>query len=104
MRKLTFLLALAAIAAAIVATTAIAATTSVKWKSHYKSSVTIKKGGTVRFVWADGEAHNVKGPGFRSKVITRKGATYSHTFTKRGTFKILCEVHPTTMKETVKVV
>jgi plastocyanin len=45
----------------------------------------------------------VKGPGFKSKTIAKKGFAYSHTFKTKGTFKIICQVHPTTMKTTVKV-
>ena len=47
--------------------------------------------------------HNVKGPGFVSKTTSKKGTTYSHRFGKRGTFKIICQVHPTSMKTIVKV-
>jgi plastocyanin len=45
----------------------------------------------------------VKGPGFKSSVKTGKGKSYSHTFRARGTFKIICQIHPTTMKTVVKV-
>jgi plastocyanin len=45
----------------------------------------------------------VKGPGFSSKVMSGKGKTYSHRFGKKGTFKIICQIHPTTMKTVVKV-
>jgi plastocyanin len=45
----------------------------------------------------------VKGKGFSSKVVTGKGKTYSHRFRTKGTFKVICQVHPTTMKTVVKV-
>jgi plastocyanin len=67
------------------------------------STVKIAKGGTVKWVWTDGAPHNVKGTGFKSKTIAKKGYAYSHTFKSKGTFKIICQVHPTTMKTTVKV-
>jgi plastocyanin len=102
MRKLYALLAIAALLAAIGAATAFGST-GVKWKTHTSTTVKIRKGGTVKWVWADSEIHNVKGPGFRSKSVARKGTVYPHTFKSRGTFKIICEVHPTTMKTIVKV-
>jgi plastocyanin len=103
MRKYTALLAVVVLAAALVATQAFAATTSVTWKVGSNKTVKIRKGGTVKWVWGDGQPHNVKGSGFKSKVLTGKGKTYSHRFGSKGTFKIICQVHPTTMKTVVKV-
>src|SRR3954449_2864324 len=101
MRKLFASLAVVTVFA-VVAATAFAAT-SVSWHVGTKKTVSIRKGGVVKWVWADGKPHNVKGPGFRSDAKTGKGKTYSHRFRKRGTFKIICQVHPTTMKTIVKV-
>jgi plastocyanin len=103
MRKLIVLAALVVVASLATAT-AFAATTSVSWKVPSKKTVKIKRNSSVKWVWADRQPHNVKGPGFRSKTVTRKGFSYTRKFTKRGTFRILCEVHPTTMKTVVKVV
>jgi plastocyanin len=103
MRKYTALLAVLALTAALVATQAFAATTSVTWKIGTNKTVKIRKGGTVKWVWGDGQPHNVKGSGFKSKVLTGKGKTYSHRFGSKGTFKIICQIHPTTMKAVVKV-
>jgi plastocyanin len=103
MRKFTALLAILALAAALIAAQALAATTSVPWKVGSNKTVKIRKGGTVKWVWADGQPHNVKGSGFKSKVLTGKGKTYSHRFGSKGTFKIICQIHPTTMKTVVKV-
>lgn len=103
MRKYTALLAVIALAAALIATQAFAATTSTTWKVGVNKTVKIRKGGTVKWVWGDGSPHNVKGPGFKSKVLTGKGKTYSHRFGSKGTFKIICQIHPTTMKTVVKV-
>jgi plastocyanin len=103
MRKLTAVLAVAALLAAIGAVSAFAATKTVKWHVPTSSTVKIAKGGTVKWVWTDGAPHNVKGTGFKSKTIAKKGYAYSHTFKSKGTFKIICQVHPTTMKTTVKV-
>lgn len=103
MRKLTALVAVAALLAAIGAASAFGAPKIVKWHVPTSSTVKIAKGGTVKWVWTDGVPHDVKGPGFKSKVIGRNGFTYSHTFRSKGTFKIVCQVHPTSMKTTVKV-
>jgi plastocyanin len=102
MRRLASLLVIASLLAAVAATAAFAAT-SVSWKVGTSKTVKIKKGGTVKWIWADGAPHNVKGPGFVSKTQTGKGKTYSHRFRKKGTFKIICQVHPTSMKTVVKV-
>jgi plastocyanin len=103
MRKVIALLALASLLAAIAAVSAFGATKTVQWKVGSKTTVRIGKGGTVKWVWADRTAHNVKGPGFHSKVLTGKGRSYSHTFRSRGRFTIICQIHPTTMKTTVRV-
>jgi|SRR5215208_5559851 plastocyanin len=102
MRRLAFLLVIASLLAAVVAASAFAAT-NVSWKIGSVKTVKIRKGGTVKWIWADGAPHNVKGPGFASKTVARKGTTYSHKFGKRGTFKIYCQVHPTSMKTKVVV-
>jgi plastocyanin len=102
MRKVTTLIAVIAVAAAVFAVQALAAT-SVAWKIGANKTVNIKKGGTVKWVWSDGQPHDVKGPGFTSKTSSKKGFAYSHTFNKKGTFKIICQVHPTSMKTIVKV-
>jgi plastocyanin len=102
MRKFTALFAVLALVAAIVAAQAFAAT-NVAWKVGANKTVKIGKGGTVNWIWSDGQPHDVKGPGFKSKIMTGKGKSYSHRFGTKGTFKIVCQVHPTTMKTIVKV-
>jgi plastocyanin len=102
MRRLTALLAVIALVAAVFAVQAFAASKTVKWHVGGRSTVQIHKGGSIKWVWTDGQPHNVKGPGFSSKVISHKGATYTHVFKKRGTFKIICQIH-SNMKTTVKV-
>jgi plastocyanin len=102
MRRLASLLVIAALLAGVLAATAFAAT-NVSWKVGTNKTVKIKKGGTVKWIWADGAPHNVKGHGFKSKVMTGKGKSYSHRFGSKGTFKIICQIHPTTMKTVVKV-
>ena len=102
MRRLSVLFVILALVAALIATQAFAAT-STPWKIGVNKTVKIRKGGTVKWVWADGAPHNVKGTGFSSKVMSGKGKTYSHRFGKKGTFKIVCQIHPGSMKTIVKV-
>jgi plastocyanin len=103
MRRFASLFVIAALVAGVVAATAFAAT-PVTWKVGTNKTVKIRKGAAVKWIWGDGAPHNVKGSGFKSKVLTGKGKTYSHTFRTRGTFRIICQIHPTTMKTVVKVV
>ncbi len=102
MRRISLVFVVLALAAAVVAASAFAAT-STPWKIGNNKTVKIRKGGTVKWVWADSAPHNVKGPGFKSRVMSGKGKAYSHRFLKRGTFKIVCEIHPGSMKTIVKV-
>ena len=67
-------------------------------------TVKISKGSTVKWVWSDGQPHNVKGPGFKSSTSSSKGHTYTHKFNKKGTFTIICTKHPSVMRMTVKVI
>ena len=71
MRKITALIAACALMAAIAATTAFAAT-NVTWKVGTNKTVHIRKGGTVKWIWGDRQPHNVKGPGFKSALKTKK--------------------------------
>ena len=101
------------IAAAAVAVPALAATRTVtvgdsffvhKAGSH---SVTIKKNGKVKWSWTGKKKHNVYettkptgAPHFHSP--THKGSgTFTHKFTKKGTYKFICSFENMTM--TVKV-
>jgi plastocyanin len=57
-------------------------------------------------VWSGHQPHNVvkrRGPGgsFNSGVKTH-GKTWTHKFTRGGTYKIICTIH-SNMKLTVKV-
>jgi|SRR5947209_538173 len=103
MRKFTALFVVVAAIAAVFAVQALAATKSVKWHVGTKTTIRIAKGGSVKWVWADGSPHNVKGKGFSSHVLVGKGKSYTHRFRTKGTFTIICQIHPTTMKTIVKV-
>ena len=66
------------------------------------SSVSIRKGDTV--VWRfqrDRAPHNVKGSG-GIKSRTMRTGTYRKRFTRAGTFRYVCSLHPN-MKGTVRV-
>ncbi|MDX6725136.1 MAG: hypothetical protein QOD73_3540 [Solirubrobacteraceae bacterium] len=55
------------------------------------ANLTIKKGDTVRWAWSGKVTHNVAGPDFHSKTGTK--VTFDHTFNKKGTFKVVCQIH-----------
>jgi plastocyanin len=69
------------------------ATVTLKDISFKKSTVGIAKGGTVTWVWKDGDTpHNVT---FAHKHSgTKKSGTYKMTFARTGTFKYHCTIHP----------
>ena len=98
-------------AAGVVATIAVGAavvpaqagstkTVAVKNNSFSPGSVNIKKGDKVVWKWTQGGVpHNVT-PG--SSTSSKKGFSYSKTFTRKGTFRYVCTLH-SSMKMTVKV-
>jgi plastocyanin len=67
-------------------------------------TVTVSKGGKVTWAWVGHLDHNVtvmSGPAkFHSKILAR--GTFSHIFTKAGTYHLECTLHPK-MKMTVVV-
>ncbi len=103
MRKLASLLAVAVVVAAVAATAVAATTPAVSWRVGTNKVVKIKRGQSVKWVWAGDAPHDVKGKGFASKVMMSKGATFTHRFTTKGTFTIVCRIHPGAMKTIVKV-
>jgi plastocyanin len=72
-----------------------------------KGAVGVPEDAKVTFVWGKTDnPHNVKSSGskgdrFRSKVTAKDGYRYSHRFAK--TTRVICEVHPDTMKLKVNV-
>jgi plastocyanin len=63
--------------------------------------LTVKAGSTVTWVWRDGAiAHDVKGDGFKSKVMAE--GTFGHRFTEPGTYEYVCTLHPN-MTGTIEV-
>ena len=67
------------------------ATVAVKDFSYSPASVTIKKGGTVNWVWRGRAPHDVNGGSFRSKIKT--SGSWSHRFVRSGTFSYRCTIH-----------
>ncbi len=68
--------------------------------------LTIRRGATVRWHFADKTKHDVTladGPvGFASPWLTA-GRRYAHTFTKPGTYLLQCSLHAAYMSQVVKV-
>ncbi|MEP6952635.1 MAG: plastocyanin/azurin family copper-binding protein [Solirubrobacteraceae bacterium] len=100
-------LALAAIAVlALLAVPALAATKSVTvGDTFFKAkSISVSKGTTVKWVWRGKLPHDVKvktGPVKFHSTVKTKGS-YSKRLTRKGTYRIICTIHPN-MKQTVTV-
>jgi plastocyanin len=101
--------ALAALAAAAVATVPAHAgaskSVSVKNNSFSAKTVSLKKGDKVVWKWTQGGVpHNVTpaSGSAGSATSSKKGFTFTKTFSKAGTFKYVCTIH-SNMKVTVKV-
>ena len=107
-------LGITAVAAAAALTIAVAApstgattskTVSVKDDFFGPKKLTITKGSKVTWVWKGKERHNVavaNGPS-NFRFGTRKKGSKAHTFTKRGTYSIVCTIHAPDMHMTIKV-
>lgn len=97
----------AVVAAGALAVPALAATKSVQVKDNkfVPTSITVKKGTTVKWIWKGKAPHDVsvtKGPvKFKSSVKT--SGSFSKKLTKAGTYRIVCTIHAPDMKMTVKV-
>ena len=110
MRKL-LVVSVIAVASAVLATQALAATRSVKVGDDYfvrKGSVptvTVRKGTKVTWRWAGKDMHNIavtRGPvKFRSSF--KSSGTYSKRVTRTGTYTIVCTIHQPDMKMKLRV-
>jgi plastocyanin len=79
------------------------------------SSVTIPKGGSVKWVWASTntyphDVHLKSGPkglknrgSYSTKTTAVTDAHFQRTFDTPGTYRFICTIHPTQMKMTVVV-
>jgi plastocyanin len=106
-RRLRRLFALTVLLGAVFAVSALAASgKSVKVADNYygPKSLTVGKGTKVTWNWVGVLKHNVvvhTGPSaFSSRTQVR--GSYSHTFTKKGTYQLVCTIH-SKMKMTVVV-
>ena len=68
------------------------------------ASLSVRAGTTVTWKFKDSTKHNVtvrRGPArFHSKNI--RHGSYSHTLNRRGTYKLVCTIHPD-MRQTIRV-
>jgi plastocyanin len=96
--------AVALIAVLGTAGTAGAATTVTVGDNFFApSSKTIAAGTKVRFNWTGDNRHNVKkkkGPGapFKSRTTSAGGVNFAKTFNLRGTYRLICTIHPEEMR------
>jgi plastocyanin len=91
---------------------AAAATKNVKVGDYYyvrsgkPPTVKVKKGTVVKWNFRGREAHNVvakSGPARFQSALKRTGS-FKRKMKKRGTYKIVCTIHPPDMKMTLKVI
>ncbi|HEY2005766.1 MAG TPA: plastocyanin/azurin family copper-binding protein [Solirubrobacteraceae bacterium] len=104
-RRLRLLIALTVVLAAV-SSVALASTKTALIKDNFftPKTLTINKGSKVTWQWKGSLFHNVtvkSGPvRFHSRNQYR--GSYSHTFLRRGTYRLYCSLHPY-MKMTVVV-
>jgi plastocyanin len=109
MRKLLASLVVLAVLG-VAAAQALAATQSVRVgddffvrKGHH--TITVRHGSRVTFRWVGSRVHDVharKGPvHFRSAVMT--SGSFSTTLRRRGRYLVVCDIHPRTMRLTIRV-
>jgi plastocyanin len=107
LRKLSAAVVAASLATAVAVVPAQAGsakTVSVKNNAFSPKTVNVKKGAKVTWKWTQGGVpHNVTpASGAGSATSSKKGFTFTKTFSKAGTFKYHCTIH-SSMKMTVKV-
>jgi plastocyanin len=106
MRKRLLILALVSLfaVAGVLAAQALAATKKVTVGDNFfsTSKVTVHKGTKVTWRWTGRNTHNVTSKGhFHSP--TKTSGTYSKTFKSKGTFTVICTIHPSQMRMKVVV-
>jgi plastocyanin len=106
-RRLRLLAALIVVLTGVSAVTALASSgKTVKVADSYygPKTLTVGRGTRVTWKWTGVLKHNVvvhTGPSFFSSRTQVRG-TFTHVFTKKGTYALVCTVHPK-MKMTVVV-
>jgi len=103
------IVALALLVPLLTANPAMAATT-VKLGDNFfaPSGKTVRSGAKVRFQWIGNRPHNVTkrrgaGGGFKSRTTSRRGVNFAKRFRQRGTYKLICTIHPEEMRLTLRV-
>jgi plastocyanin len=95
---------------AVAGTQALASTSRIKVGDNYfvhkgrPATVSVRAGSRLQWRFVGASMHNVtvtSGPQ-RFRSGNRRRGTFAHTFTRRGTYKIICTIHPN-MRMTVKV-
>jgi plastocyanin len=106
-RRLRSIIVLTAVLVGVFAVSALASSSkTVRVGDNYygPKSLTVGRGTKVTWKWVGVLKHNVvvrTGPSsFNSRTQVR--GTFSHTFTRKGTYQLVCTVHPK-MKMTVVV-
>lgn len=97
-------MAFAALVFAAPATAAKPVTVKLKDSFFSPSRVTLRRGGSVRFVWAGELTHNLIGPGIPGRLedpATRR-RPFIRVFRHRGRVLFACSIHPG-MDMTVRV-
>ena len=98
--RIKAVLALTAMTLVMAVGPALAGTRSVKVGDNYfgkpgGETIHVSRGTTVRWTWAGANPHNVtvlRGPSrFHSGTMTT--GSYSHRFTRAGTYTLYCTVH-----------
>jgi plastocyanin len=104
LRLLTLLTVLVIAVSAVSALASSGKTVNVADNFYGPKTLTVGKGTKVTWKWVGVLRHNVvvrTGPSaFSSRTQVR--GSYSHTFTKKGTYQLVCTIHPK-MKMTVVV-
>jgi plastocyanin len=114
MRKLLIAAAATAAAGGLATTTAMAAGKTVKVGDYFfvraaadTPTVTVAKGTKVTFKWVGDDFHNVRaasGPAtFKSATKGGDDYRFSRTLRKKGTYRLVCDVHSATMRMTLRV-
>jgi plastocyanin len=70
--------------------------------SFTPGDLTVGAGSTITWTNSGQEIHTVKGAGFFSKAMAA-GDSYEHRFTKPGTYRYLCTLHPAQMRGIITV-
>jgi plastocyanin len=98
-RRLRFVIVLTAVLAAVFAVSAVASSgkiVNVGDNYYGPKTLTVGKGTKVTWKWVGVLRHNVvvhTGPSSFSSKTQVRGA-YSHTFAKKGTYQLVCTIHP----------